>query len=239
VTTPQSAGLLLTSIIGGQLISRTGRYRRQSILGAVLALAGTLGLTTIGVGTPEWLLGAFMVVLGLGFGLVMPTMSVVTQNAVPHELLGVATSARQFFMQIGQVLGTAVFGVILATSYQSAFHDNLTPAVRSEVPEATLAKFDDPTLALDTATYAVVSGEVRQLDGGEQLLTSTIDAQRHAVATAVRRIFLLSALVGAFALLMAFLLREVPLRRGFGSATVVTKAGAGEPSVATPVPDHF
>jgi EmrB/QacA subfamily drug resistance transporter len=239
VTTPQSAGLLLTSIIGGQLISRTGRYRVQSILGAIFSLAGTTALTTIGVGTPEWHVSAFMVVLGLGFGLVIPTMSVVTQNAVPHELLGVATSARQFFMQIGQVLGTAVFGVVLATSYQSAFHDDLTPAVRAGVPAATIAKFDDPTLALDKPTYTVVSNDVRNLDGGDQLLASTLDAQRRAVATAVRRIFMLSALVGAFALLLACLLREVPLRRTFGVAPDAAKSGVLDSTPPGALPEHF
>ncbi|MBI2765506.1 MAG: MFS transporter [Chloroflexi bacterium] len=237
ITTPQSAGLLLTSIIGGQLISRTGRYLVQTILGAILALAGTLSLTTIGVGTPEWHVSAFMVVLGLGFGLVIPTMSVVIQNAVSHQFLGVATSARQFFMQIGQVLGIAVFGVVLATTYRSAFQAGLTPEVRAGVPAATIEKFDDPTLALNKPAYAVVSNDVRSLDGGDQLLASTLNAQRHAVATAVRRIFILSALVGAFALLMACLLREVPLRRSFGVTPEPARPGLPESPAGGALPE--
>jgi len=121
ITTPQSLGLLITSIVGGQILSRTGRYKAITLTGVALIFTATALMLTLSSDTPTWHLSAFVVVLGLGSGLAMPTMGVVIQNAVPHAFLGVATSTRQFFMQIGGVLGTAIFGVLLTTTFQAQF----------------------------------------------------------------------------------------------------------------------
>ncbi|MCC6388301.1 MAG: MFS transporter [Dehalococcoidia bacterium] len=231
ITTPQSLGILATSIIGGQVISRTGRYRWLTIAGACFILAATLLQTTLGAGSPEWHISVFMVVMGLGFGMVMPTMSVVIQNAVSHQYLGVATSSRQFFMQIGQVLGTAIFGVILATTYHSSFSAELSPEAHANIPPATLQAFDDPTMSLDRRTFERVKHEVRAVPGGEALLDNALAAQRVAVAEGIHRLFLISVAIAVFGLAMTVLSRELPLRRGFGPA-----AEGGQPGQPTPVP---
>jgi EmrB/QacA subfamily drug resistance transporter len=216
ITTPQSLGLLFTSTIGGQYLARTGRYRYMTIAGGTLILLATLLLSTLDVGESEWHISAYMVVYGLGFGLVMPTLSVIVQNAVAHEYLGVATSARQFFMQIGQVLGTAIFGVILATTYASAFSDNVSDEARTAIPPETLARFDDPTLALDERQFGGVRTEILGLENGQKLLDSTVDAQKEGVAVSIEHIFIGSSGAAALALLMLVIMKEVPLRRKFG-----------------------
>ncbi|MGE5597185.1 MAG: MDR family MFS transporter [Hyphomicrobiales bacterium] len=231
ITTPQSIGVLITSIVGGQLMTRTGRYRAQSIFGAVMLLCSMSLLLTLGVGTPKWHVSAFMVLLGLGSGLVMPTMSVVIQNAVAHEYLGVATSSRQFFMQIGSVMGTAIFGVLLATSYHSAFTDNVSPEARQEIPAATFEKFNDPTLALDEGNFAIVQAETRNLPGGEALLADAVNAQKEGITVAMHHIIIGGLGLMALTLALCCLLQEVPLRRAFGSAA----GGEGGGSEAEPL----
>ena len=213
VTTPQSLGLLLTSIIGGQMISRTGKYRVLVIAGALCITGGTFLMQTIGVGTAEWHISAFVFLVGLGFGLVMPTLSVVTQNSVSQDLIGVATSGRQFFMQIGQVVGTAIFGVVLATSYGNAFAADVSPDARAAIPAETLAKFEDPTLARDVVTFAAVQASVQALPDGQRLLDTTLNAQKGAIASAIHNIFIGSSIIAVIALLLTFLMKEVPLRR--------------------------
>ncbi len=235
VSTPQSLGLLVTSIIGGQLMSRTGRFKHQVILGAVLILTATVLLHTLSVGEAKWHISVFMVIYGLGSGLVMPTMSVITQSAVDHKLLGVATSGRQYFMQIGQVLGTAIFGVVLATSYSSSFASDVTPEARAAVAPATLAKFDDPTLALDPRALGQVKREVLALPNGQAILDSTLAAQREGVATAIDDIFLGSAAAAVVVVLLALTLPEIPLRRGFGAAAV--RQPSGQPAQGGPEPE--
>jgi EmrB/QacA subfamily drug resistance transporter len=231
VTTPQSLGLLFTSIIGGQILARTGRYRYMTIAGGVLILGATLALRTLDVGEPEWHISAYMVAYGLGFGLVMPTLSVVTQNAVAHQYLGVATSARQFSMQIGQVLGTAIFGVVLATVYSSSFADHVSREATAEIPPATLARFDDPTLALDARKFGAVRAEILALPGGDRLLASTMEAQKAGVAEAIQYIFLGSSVVAVGALALLLAMKEVPLRRQFGSAPGEAPAGMTAPAI--------
>lgn len=215
VTTPQSLGLLFTSIVGGQVLARTGRYRHQLLLGTAMIIAATLLLTRLSVSTPEWRIAAIMVLYGLGSGLVMPTMSVVIQNCVTHQLLGVATSARQFFMQMGNVMGVAVFGVILAASYANAFESELPDTAAAALPPAILAEFGDPTLALDERRFPAVRDQVEALPDGEAVLVAALAAQREGVAQAIRDIYLVSTLLVIVGLVMVFLLKEIPLRRSF------------------------
>lgn len=215
ISTPQSLGMLATSVVGGQLIARTGRFKYQVIAGTLLILTATALLRTLDVGEAEWHISLFMVIYGLGSGLVLPTMSVVVQSAVPHELLGVATSGRQFSMQIGQVLGTAVFGVVLATTFSASFGTHVSPAVRAEIPPATFARFEDPTLPLDEREFRAVQEEVRALPDGAGILNSTIAAQKEGVASAIQDIFTGSLVAAALGLLVALVMPEIPLRRRF------------------------
>lgn len=213
VTTPQSLGLLVASVIGGQIIARTGRYRWQTIVGsAVFCLAMGL-LTTLAVDTPRWHVSVFMVVLGAGIGLVMPTQSLVIQNAVPYQYLGVASSAGQFFRQIGGVFGTAIFGTILATSYHASFDEHVPPNVQQALPAPVLERFDDPTLQLDQRTFAVVRQQVLALPDGEAIFAAASDGQKHAVADAVTHIFTFAVVVAGVCLIVTFFIPELPLRR--------------------------
>ncbi|HZQ37232.1 MAG TPA: MDR family MFS transporter [Dehalococcoidia bacterium] len=222
ITTPQSLGLLVTSVVGGQLLSRTGRYKPLTVTGSVMMLAAMALMLTLSTETRTWQLALYVVLLGLGGGLVMPTLSVVIQNAVSHAYLGVATSARQFFMQIGGVVGTALFGVLLTTTFQTQFHQHVPPETRAAVAAPTLARFEDPTLALDLDTFGRVQSEIlAQPDGGTHLANARA-AQRTAIAAAIRRVFALALGMVAIALALALLMKERPLRRTLGPA------GSGE-----------
>lgn len=231
ITTPQSLGLLFTSIVGGQVLSRTGHYRWLTITGALLMLLSVSLMLTLGPGSEKWRVSAFMVILGLGSGLAMPTMSVVIQNAVPHQFLGVATSSRQFFMQIGGVLGAAIFGVVLTATFQAQFDANLGAEARAVIPPATVDKFNDPTLALDEATYAAVQGEVLALPGGEAALRDAQATQKDAITTALHRIFTIAMVIVVATVGLALLLKEIPLRRAFGEAPASGEGQAEEPPV--------
>jgi MFS family permease len=241
VTTPQSLGVLLASVIGGQLITRTGRYRWQTSGGTALVLIAMLTLTQVAIDTPKWHVSASMVLLGLGMGLIMPTISLAAQNAVEYRYLGVATSSSQFFRQIGGVMGVAVFGVILSSSYSGAFDDNLSSEAKAGLPPAVIAEFDNPTIGLEEAKFAALQEQVRQLPDGEALLSSAVLAVREGVAVAVTNIFWLSSAVAGLCLLLTFFFKELPLRRSNPPIQQVQPAalpGAGPPpGVAQPAPE--
>ena len=111
---PLMAGLLLTSVASGQVISRTGKYRAFPVVGSAVTTLGLWLLSLMGVGTSGAVDALYMVVLGLGIGLVMQVLVIVVQNAVPHSELGVATSGATFFRSIGSSFGTAIFGAIFS-----------------------------------------------------------------------------------------------------------------------------
>ncbi len=229
ITTPQSAGVLVTSIIGGQVISRTGRYKWQTVIGAGLIAVAMVGLTTIDLGTKLWQISAVMVILGLGFGLVLPTMSLIIQNAVPYQYLGVASSSSQFFRQMGSVLGIAVFGSILANSYHSEFDANFTGADRAAVGPVIAEQLNDPTGKLNGREFAAIEQQVSALPDGAAIFERAKTAQSQSVATATRHIFFgaLGAAIACFALCL--FMKELPLRRSMGAAQ---PAAAGPPAEA-------
>jgi EmrB/QacA subfamily drug resistance transporter len=229
ITTPQSLGLLVTSIIGGQVLSRTGKYKLLTVLGITLMLASMALMLMLSAGSQAWHLSAIVVVLGLGAGLAMPTMSVVIQNAVSHQYLGVATSSRQFFMQIGGVLGTAIFGVLLTTTFQSEFRQVVSPTTSATVTPETLAAFEDPTLALDERTYGLVQAEILALPDGSALLDDARAAQRQSISVAIHQIFLWSTGIVAVALVLALLMKDRPLRRTHGPPDSVADEAAAAP----------
>ena len=111
---PMMGGMLTSSIISGQLISRTGRYRIFPIVGTATMAVGLLLLSRMTVDSSVPVILGMMLVLGLGMGLVMQVLVIAVQNAVDYRDLGVATSGNTLFRSIGGSVGTAVLGAIFA-----------------------------------------------------------------------------------------------------------------------------
>jgi MFS family permease len=111
---PLMLGLLAASITSGQVISRTGRYKAFPIAGTAIAAVGLYLLAQLEPDTGTVEAGLYMLILGVGLGLVMQVLVLAVQNAVPYSQLGVATSAATLFRSIGGSLGTAILGAIFA-----------------------------------------------------------------------------------------------------------------------------
>ncbi len=188
---PMMGGVLLTSIVCGQFISRFGRYRPFPIAGTALMTAGLLLLwrTPADAGTGHIVLCAL--VLGIGLGMVMQVLVLAVQNGVGHEHLGVATSGAVLFRSIGGAVGVALFGAIFA----NAFYHQLTYML----PAAAAAALASPST-------------MRQVPAG--LRADTIDA----FSSALHLVFLIAALIAAFAFVLSFFLPELPLRRTVAAA---------------------
>jgi EmrB/QacA subfamily drug resistance transporter len=113
---PMILGLMISSIVSGQLISRTGKYKIFPILGTALMSLGFLVFTTLKADTNYWILAGGMLLVGLGLGQMMQTLTIASQNAVGPRDIGVATSSSTFFRQVGGTLGVAVvFSVVFST----------------------------------------------------------------------------------------------------------------------------
>src|SRR3954469_14159411 len=112
---PLMAGLLVAAIASGRIISRVGRYKVFPIAGTIVLVIGMFLLSRLGVGTAPWLASVYMLVVGVGIGLVMQVLVLVVQNDVAPRDIGVATSTATFFRSVGGSFGVAIFGTIFAT----------------------------------------------------------------------------------------------------------------------------
>lgn len=148
VLIPLTLGWVFASFTSGQLISRTGRYRIYPLIGSSLVLAGTLLLTTLDADTSRALASAFLVVIGVGMGLMFQTFVIATQNRVDPADLGVATAAIQFFRSMGGSLAVAALGALLITGLPTGVDPNRLTAGTAQIPEAARE-------ALNAGTHAV------------------------------------------------------------------------------------
>ena len=114
-TLPLMAGLLVASILSGRAISRIGRYKAFPIAGTAVLVVGMFLLSLLGVHTASWVASAYMIVVGVGLGLVMQVLVLVVQNDARPQEIGVATSSATFFRSVGGAFGVAIFGTIFAS----------------------------------------------------------------------------------------------------------------------------
>jgi EmrB/QacA subfamily drug resistance transporter len=147
---PLMGGLIVLSVVSGQVISKTGRYRVFPIAGTGVTAVALYLLSTVTASTSTLIQSGYLVLLGVGLGGVMQVLLLITQNAVPYSELGVATSGATFFRSIGGSFGAAIFGAIfsnvLVGQLASQLHgltlpkgfaaSSVTPAMLSQLPAA-------------------------------------------------------------------------------------------------------
>ncbi|HEX7295031.1 MAG TPA: MFS transporter, partial [Pyrinomonadaceae bacterium] len=189
---PLMGGTLVTSILAGQLVSRTGKYKLFPIIGTTIVTISLLLISRMTAETSTLVASLYMLLLGLGLGFVMQVLIIAVQNAVNYRELGVATSNAILFRFIGGSLGTALLGAVLATQLH-ANAERLLPG----------------TAALDLISpqsLAALSPSVRA-------------AYTEAFVSSLSTAFLVAAAIAFFGVLVALLLPERPLRETIAAAT--------------------
>ena len=198
VMTPMMIALVAASTLGGQVISRVGRYKWASLSGLALMTAGLWLLTRMGIDAGRGDVVRNLVVLGLGIGLAMPTFTLAVQNAFPAKDLGAVTAAVQFFRSIGSTIGVALMGTFLTTRLASGLATGIPPQVAQALisPEAT----------------RMIEAQFALLPDGARLFAELMGALRLALATSVHDVFLVAAIVAFGGVIVAVFLPETPLR---------------------------
>ncbi|MGW7463383.1 MFS transporter [Streptomyces xantholiticus] len=210
---PMMGGIVVASIVSGQLISRTGRYKVYPVLGSALSAVGMWLLSRLETDTPRLEYSVWQAVLGVGIGLVMPVLILAVQNAVPPADLGTATSANNYFRQIGGSVGAAVFGTLFA--------DRLTDALADRLPAG--AGLPDPSSITPQMVHAMPP--------------ALRDGYVQAYADAMPRIFLYLVPVLVLGLFIAFFLKEKPLVSHYASAeTTAVPHARTAPAATQPAP---
>ncbi|MFI5661679.1 DHA2 family efflux MFS transporter permease subunit [Streptomyces sp. NPDC051684] len=205
---PMVFGILLSTTLSGQVVSRTGRWKIFPVAGTAITMIGLLLLHNMDEHTATGIMSLYFFVFGAGLGLVMQVLVLIVQNAVPYEDLGVATSGATFFRSIGASFGVAIFGTIFANQLASRLGDALTG--RQLPPGVT-----PDSLGADPRGIAALPPDVR-------------DPVIHAYSTSITDVFLYAVPITLLAFALALLLHEDPLR-GSVTAPDVTETLASNP----------
>ena len=186
---PLMAGLLVAAILSGRWISRVGRYRMFPIAGTATLVVGMFLLSRLTVGTAPWLASVYMLVVGVGIGLVMQVLVLVVQNDVRPQDIGVATSTATFFRSVGGAFGVAIFGAIFAT------------------------RLADRLKLLPHAVTARLGGGVHINPEQAKHLPPTVHEDfLNAFAHSLHGVFLFGTALAVVPFVLSWFLKEVPLR---------------------------
>ncbi|CAM5311753.1 MFS transporter [Streptomyces tanashiensis] len=213
---PLMGGIVIASVVSGQLISRTGHYKIYPVVGGAVSVLGMWLLSRMDTDTPRLQHSLWQAVLGTGIGLVMPVLVLAVQNSVRPADLGTATSAHTYFRQIGGSIGAAVFGTLFASRLDDALGDRLA---------GVLAQGGS---ASPPPPESITPGTVHSLPPALR------DAYIQAYADAMPRIFLYLVPVLVLGLVLAFFLKEKPLVSHHSPLAEAT--GVTDPGVTQAVP---
>ncbi|MGN9786853.1 MFS transporter [Nonomuraea sp. ZG12] len=203
---PMMAGMLTMSVISGQVISKTGKYRYFPIAGTAFATVGMFLLSTLTEFSSLAALGAYLLVLGVGLGMTMQVLVIVVQNAVDFKDLGVATSGATFFRSIGGSFGVATLGAVFTGRLAADVSEVLT---RTTLP----AGFDPATVQQDPTVI--------------QRLPSDLAAEfLHVYADSVATVFRVAAPIMLAAFVLTWFIPQQRLRQTTKAADIGEGLGA-------------
>ncbi|MEV4812818.1 MDR family MFS transporter [Micromonospora avicenniae] len=160
---PMIFGLLVSSTVAGQLITKYGRWKMFLVAGGAIMTAGMVLLGTIDARTSVVVLSIYMAVLGIGVGMLMQNLVLAAQNDVPAQELGAATSVLTFFRSMGGAIGVSALGAVLANRITTLMSEKLGPAAAgggstNEVPD--LTKLPEPVLRIVQDVYGIATADL-------------------------------------------------------------------------------
>ncbi|WP_069622299.1 MDR family MFS transporter, partial [Streptomyces niveus] len=205
---PMVFGLLLTSTVSGQIVSRTGRWKVFPIAGTGIIAIGLLLLHQLKVNSSTWEMSVYFFIFGAGLGLVMQVLVLVAQNSVRYEDLGVATSGATFFRSIGASFGVAIFGTIFTNLLRNKLTDSL--AGKPLPPGVSPGELASDPRSVGSLPAAVRSGVL------------------HSYSTSITDVFLFAVPVVLVAFVVSWFLKEDKLR-GSVTAPEATETLASNP----------
>ena len=213
--TPMMLGVVVGAALSGQALSRLGgHYRFQGLVGVAIMVTGLFLISRMTADTGYGRAVVNTVIMGLGLGSTFPVYTIAVQNAVPHSIVGVVTSATQFYRSIGGTLGLAVLGAIMANQFASRLSASLSPAVKQALSPSELSDLtNNPQSIVNSDALAGLQAMFSQQGPqGAALAEQLLQSLRSTLASAIGDVFLISLVVVAVAFATTLFLREFPLK---------------------------
>ena len=203
--TPMMIAIPVSAGLAGWLMTRTGRYKYLLLAGIVVMVGGLLSFATVDADTGRAEAIPRMIVITLGLGVTLPLLNVVVQNAVPFQVVGVATASVQFFRQIGGTLGVAILTGVMLNHYRGGLDD-----AASGLP----AVLDNPSALLNESEVAGLQERYEATAAlGDPAFEVVLAAARGSLADAIAVVFVVAAVTVAASIVAAIALPELELQR--------------------------
>ena len=228
--TPMMLGIVVGAGLSGQALSRLGgHYRLQGLIGLAIMTTGLFMVSQMTQDTSYSRAVVNIVIMGFGLGTTFPNYTIAVQNAVSYRVMGVATSATQFYRSIGGTVGLAVLGSVMVSRFASGVSASLSSAVREALPAGALAEItSQPQALVDDEALAGLRALFNPLGPeGPQLADQMVETLRITLASSIGDIFLISTAVVAASFVVTLFLKEVPLARR-GRAPQPAEAAASD-----------
>ncbi|WP_257348392.1 MDR family MFS transporter [Pseudalkalibacillus decolorationis] len=213
---PMTLAMVTASAIGGQIITKTGKYKIIAILGLTIMSTGMFFLSLMDANTSPWIAVLNMITVGLGLGMSFPVFTLTVQNAVSHKFLGVATSSAQLFRQLGGTIGVSIMGTIMASSMKDEMSQAASSGSAADAfaknPDAAekLKALQDPQALMDPEALDKIKSSLP--DGLLGVFDQIVGVLRTALSHALSDVFLTGSIIVGAAVLLTFFLKEIPLR---------------------------
>jgi len=211
---PLMAGLMAGSIGGGQVMSRTGRYKIQGTLGFLLMAAGMYLLTMLDASSTQLQVSLDVVVFGLGLGISMSVFNVVSQNAVAARYMSSSVSAIQFIRQMGGTIGLAVIGSLVNQELTRQIPRHIPGNVLARVPAGVRGSLLNPEALFGGQLSQVISSVPPQARANlTQILPVIKEGVRVSLADSVHIAFVIGMVLALVAATASLFIKEIPLKR--------------------------
>ncbi|MBN2909051.1 MFS transporter [Polycladomyces sp. WAk] len=214
VTIPLTLSMVVASIIGGQIVSRTGKYKGLALFGILLMAVGMYLMSLLDTDATNGAVVLYMIIIGTGLGIAFPIFTLTVQNAVEHRHLGVATSSSQLFRQMGGTVGVAVMGTILSGHMKDEMSRLTAQHPAQPAPSPVLAQklsdLNNPQILLNPDRLAQIRNSLPESMAG--MFDHILQMLRTTLAHALDSVFFAGAIVLFAALIFTLWLKEIPLR---------------------------
>ena len=191
VLMPAMLSGVVSAIIAGQIISRTGHYRILAIGGVSVMAVGAYLFTRLDAHSSSADVIQYMVVAGAGMGATLPTFMISVQNAFPHHMLGVVTASVQFFRNIGGAVGTAVLGAFMTIRLGDWLSSSFSPEAIKAISPQVRELLRDPQALVNPGAMSRIRELAAQEEGSSAALQVVEEGLRSGLATAMHDVFLL------------------------------------------------
>jgi EmrB/QacA subfamily drug resistance transporter len=217
VMMPMTLSMVFASAIGGQLITKTGKYKLIALLGLFIMGGGLASLSMMDTDTTNTTAVINMIIVGSGLGLSFPVFTLTVQNAVQHQFLGVATASSQLFRQIGGTVGVAIMGTVMNNSMTSKMNEEMSSLTNNSNLESIPPEAADQLRALQNPQSLMDGEKLKEVQASlppevQEIFGKMMELVRESLSYSLTNVFLIGAVVMSAGFLITFFLREIPLR---------------------------